>query len=49
MMRTSQNTSGVGENVQLLSEILTKVNNAKDKPKKIAVLRQYDNAPLNKF
>ena len=34
------------ENVVLFSEILTKVNNAKDKPKKIAVLQQYDNAPL---
>ena len=33
------------ENVVLFSEILTKVNNAKDKPK-IAVLQQYDNAPL---
>ena len=42
MMRTSQNTAGVGENVQLMSEILTKINNAKDKPKKIEVLRQYD-------
>ena len=42
MMRTSQNTSGVSENVQLMSEILTKINNAKDKPKKIEVLRQYD-------
>ena len=30
----------------LFHEILTKVNNAKDKPKKIAVLKQYDNAPL---
>ena len=39
-------TSGIGENVVLFSEILTKVNNAKDKPKKIAVLQQYDNAPL---
>ena len=33
-------------NVVLFSEVLTKVNNAKDKPKKIAVLQQYDNAPL---
>lgn len=30
----------------LLSEILTKVNNAKDKPKKIAVLQQYDSPSL---
>ena len=35
-----------GENVLLFSEILTKVNNAKDKPKKIAVLKQHENAPL---
>ena len=46
MMKQSQNTAGIGENVQLISEILKKVNNAKDKPKKIAVLKQYDNAPL---
>ena len=31
-------TRGAGENVVLFSEVLTKVNNAKDKPKKIAVL-----------
>ena len=36
-------TRGIGENVVLFSEILTKVNNAKDKQKKIAVLQQYDN------
>ena len=35
MMRTSQNTSGVSENVQLMSEILTKINNAKDKHKRL--------------
>ena len=46
MMRTSQNTSGVSENVQLMSEILTKINNAKDKPKKIAILRENASAPL---
>ena len=45
-MEAVAGTRGVGENVLLFSEILTKVNNAKDKPKKIAVLRQYDNAPL---
>ena len=34
-------TSGVaGETVH---EIFTKINNAKDKPLKIAVLKQYDN------
>lgn len=43
MMATSQ-TDGTG--VVLMSEVLTKVNNAKDKPKKIQVLRDYDNQPL---
>ena len=43
-METMAATSGSGK--LLYHEVLTKVNNAKDKPKKIAVLRQYDNAPL---
>ena len=43
MMATSQ-TDGTG--VVLMSEVLTKVNNAKDKPKKIQVLKDYDNLPL---
>ena len=30
----------------LFHEILTKVNNAKDKPKKIAVLKKHDSVPL---
>ena len=30
----------------LLSEVLTKVNNAKDKAKKIAVLKEHDSEPL---
>ena len=46
MMKATNTTSGIGENVQLMSEILTKVNNAKDKPKKIAVLQQNASAPL---
>tara|TARA_Y100000004_G_scaffold162105_1_gene190581 strand:+ start:271 stop:750 length:480 start_codon:yes stop_codon:yes gene_type:complete len=33
-------------NRPLISEILVKVNNAKDKPKKIAVLKQYDSPGL---
>ena len=45
-MQAVAGTRGAGENVLLFSEILTKVNNAKDKPKKIAVLRQHENAPL---
>jgi len=39
-MTAMSSTSGSGD--ILLSEILTKVNNAKDKPKKKAVLQQYD-------
>ena len=46
MMKQSQNTAGIGENVQLMSEILKKVNNAKDKPRKIAILRENASAPL---
>ena len=45
-MQAVAGTRGAGENVLLFSEILTKVNNAKDKPKKIAVLKQHENAPL---
>ena len=45
-MQAVAGTRGACENVVLFSEVLTKVNNAKDKPKKIAVLQQYDNAPL---
>jgi len=43
-MQAMTNTSGSGE--ELLSEILQKVNNAKDKPKKIAVLRDNDSPAL---
>ena len=46
MMKQSQSTSGIGEDVQLMSEILTKINNAKDKPKKIAILKENASAPL---
>ena len=45
-MEAVAGTRGISESVVLFSEVLTKVNNAKDKPKKIAVLQQYDNAPL---
>ena len=45
-MTAMQSTSGSSE--PLLSEILTKVNNAKDKPKKIAVLRENATAPLKR-
>ena len=43
-MQATSSTDGSG--VVLMSEVLTKVNNAKDKPKKIQVLRDYDNQPL---
>jgi len=43
-MTAMSSTSGSGD--ILLSEILTKVNNAKDKPKKMAVLQQYDTPAL---
>ena len=46
-MTAMANTSGVaGETVH---EIFTKVNNAKDKPKKIAVLKQYDQQYLRQL
>ena len=46
-MTAMASTSGVaGETVH---EIFTKVNNAKDKPKKIAVLKQYDQPYLRQI
>lgn len=48
-MQATANTSGVGEGVVLMSEVLTKVNNAKDKPKKIAVLKQYNSVALRQI
>ena len=38
--------AGSASGTLLISEILTKVNNAKDKPKKVEVLKTYDNHPL---
>ena len=38
-----------GSSAPLLSEILTKVNNAKDKPKKIEVLKSNDSVPLRQI
>lgn len=46
-MTAMSSTSGSGR--PLVSEIFTKVNNAKDKPKKIAVLQQYDNSALRQL
>jgi len=45
-MKNNQGTSGMGQTVELMSEILKKVNNAKDKPKKIQVLKEHSTAPL---
>ena len=39
-MEAMASTAGAGR--ELISEIFTKINNAKDKPKKVEVLRQYD-------
>ena len=39
-MEALASTAGTGR--ELISEIFTKINNAKDKPKKIEVLRKYD-------
>ena len=39
-MEAIASTAGSGR--ELISEIFTKINNAKDKPKKIEVLRRYD-------
>lgn len=46
-MEAIASTRGSGR--PLVSEIFTKVNNAKDKPKKIDVLRQYDSPALRQI
>tara|TARA_B110000285_G_C14778061_1_gene447171 strand:+ start:163 stop:669 length:507 start_codon:yes stop_codon:yes gene_type:complete len=46
-MTTMASTSGSGK--LLMHEVLTKVNNAKDKPKKIEVLRQHNSAGLRRI
>ena len=43
---SNMNMQYSGSAAPLLHEILTKVNNAKDKPKKIEVLKQNDSVPL---
>ena len=45
-MTTMSNTLGSGK--LLMHEVLTKVNNAKDKPKKIAVLKENDTPGLRR-
>ena len=46
-MEAYASTRGTGR--PLVSEIFTKVNNAKDKPKKIEVLRQYNSPALRQL
>ena len=46
-MQTMAATSGSGK--LLMHEVLTKVNNAKDKPKKVAVLKQHDTPGLRRI
>ena len=46
-MTTMASTSGSGK--LLMHEVLTKVNNAKDKPKKIAVLKEHDTPGLRRI
>ena len=48
-MNTSNtfNMETAGSSAPLLHEILVKVNNAKDKSKKIEVLREHDSVPLS--
>ena len=46
-MTTMASTSGSGK--LLMHEVLTKVNNAKDKPKKIAVLKENDTPGLRRI
>jgi len=45
-MRATNTTSGMGQTVELMSEILKKVNNAKTKPLKIQILKENATAPL---
>jgi hypothetical protein len=39
-------SSTIGSRGTLMSEIFLKINNAKDKPKKIEILKQYESEPL---
>jgi len=46
---SNMNMQYAGSSAPLLDEILTKVNNAKDKPKKIEVLKSNDSVPLRQI
>ena len=46
-MGAMANTDSSGQ--QLVHEIFTMINNAKDKPKKIEVLKKYDNQPMRQL
>ena len=43
-MEAIASTAGSGR--ELISEIFTKINNAKDKPRKLKVLKDHDSVPL---
>ena len=45
----NMNMDTAGSSAPLMHEILTKVNNAKDKPAKIAVLKKHDSVPLDRY
>mgnify|MGYP003135182707 CR=1 FL=1 len=49
MPTNTQSMDYAGSTAPLFSEILTKVNNAKDKPKKIAVLKEHDTVALRQI
>ena len=45
-MKATNTTAGMGQTVELMSEILKRVNNAKAKPQKIQILKENASAPL---
>ena len=45
-MKATNTTAGMGQTIELMSEILKKVNNAKAKPQKIQILKENATAPL---
>ena len=49
MSKSQMQTMSIpGSGKLLMHEVLTKVNNAKDKPKKIAILKEHDSAGLRR-
>ena len=45
----NQGLSTEGSGAPTAHEIFTQINNAKDKPKKIAILKKYDNKPMRQL